>query len=319
MKNTPPICASILLMLLIISGCNKKNNPKPQPQPQPVVKPIAKAPADTTITLPNNSVTLTGSGTTGSGTIVGYLWSQISGPAEASITNEASTTATMKSLIAGKYLFQFAVIDDKGLTGLDSVYVTVKQSSIITLSLSPSNNPTEFPSVGLWGSQDWSDGTSVEEPLSAWTKDGTATTVRALIKFDLSSIPSNATILSADLRLYSDTIPLNGDLQHANAGADNSVVVQQVAATWDHGTLNWFSQPAGLTANQVVIPNTTLPFLNVDVDVKNMVGSMVSTNANYGFKLSLVNEVEYTSRIFCSSYYPDASRHPKLTITYQVN
>lgn len=313
MKHKLLIYIPALLILFIINGCDKQGNPLPA-----VSKPIAKAQADTTITLPNSSITLTGSGTDASGTIVGYLWSQISGPAEASITNEASAKATIKGLVAGKYLFQFSVTDNKGLTGLDSVSVTVNPPLIISLSLSPSNNPTEFPSVAYWDPQDWSNGASVEIPLSAWTKNGAATLIRGLIKFDLSSIPSNATILSADLRLYSDTIPLNGDLVNANSGADNSVVVQQVATSWDHASVTWFNQPAGLTANQVIIPSTNLPFLNVDVDVKTLVGSMVSSNANYGFKLGLVNEVEYTSRIFCSSYYPVASRHPSLTITYEV-
>ena len=149
------------------------------------------------------------------------------------------------------------------------------------------------------------------------TIQGVPVVVRNLLKFDLSSIPTTATILKADLYLYSDTIPLNGDLIHANYGADNSVLVQQVASSWDATTVTWFNQPGGLTANQVIIPSTTQSFLNVDVDVKAIVAAMVSTNTNYRFKLSIQNEVEYTSRIFCSSYYSDASRHPKIVITYQ--
>jgi hypothetical protein len=140
-----------------------------------------------------------------------------------------------------------------------------------------------------------------------------------LIKFDLSSIPANATILSADLYMYSDTIPKNGDLVNANSGVDNSFVVQQVASSWDPTTVTWFNQPTGSTTNQVVVPHTPLSFLNVDINVKDMISSMVSTNTNYGFKLSLVNEVLYTSRIFCSSYYSDATRHPRLVVKYSKN
>jgi PBP1b-binding outer membrane lipoprotein LpoB len=313
MKNKYALLLLMLLSLLIINGCSKKSDPLP------VIKPVAKAPADTTITLPTNSLTLKGSGSDASGTIVGYLWSQVSGPGEATIVNEGSATATMKGLIAGKYLFQFSVTDNKGLTGLDTVFVTVKPAVIITLSLSPANNVYETPLTLFDNSQDESDHTSIEEPLAAWTIGGSPVVSRNLLQFDLSSIPSNATILTADLYLYSDTIPKNGDLIHANYGADNSVMIQQVATAWNPATTAWFNQPSGLTANQIVIPSTTLPFLNLDVNVKAMVGSMVSGNANYGFKLSLVNEVEFTSRIFCSSYYSDASRHPKLLITYEKN
>jgi hypothetical protein len=204
------------------------------------------------------------------------------------------------------------------LTGIDTVSVTVKPAQNVTLTLSPSNNPGEFDLI-VWNGSDYSNATSIEEPLAAWTKNSDPLTSRNLLKFDLSSIPSNATILKADLYLYSDTIPQNGDLVHANSGIDNSVLIQQVASSWDPSTLNWFNQPAGLTANQVIVPSTTQTFLNIDVNVQAIVASMVSTSANYGFKLSLQNEVEYTSRIFCSSYYSDASRHPKLVVQYIKN
>jgi len=255
----------LLFPLIIISACQKKNNPTPSP-----VKPVAKAPGDTTITLPVSSITFTGHGTDATGTIVGYLWSQVSGPAEAIIVNDGSATASFTSLVAGTYVFQFSVTDNKGLTGVATFSVTVMPAQIVTLTLQPANNPGESE-VAVWNGNDWTNHTSVEEPLSAWTKDADPTIIRGLIKFDLSSIPSNATIVEADLQLYSDTIPLNGDLVHANYGTDNSVLIQQVASSWDASSVTWFNQPAGLTANQVIIPTTTLSFLNVDVDVKGLI------------------------------------------------
>lgn len=300
------------MFFLAFEGC-QKSTVAPS-----AVKPTAKAPKDTTVTLPLSSLNLTGSGTDASGTIVGYLWSQVSGPGEASLVNEGSATASIQGLVAGTYVFQFMVTDSNGLTGTAEFSVTVNPAPVVTLSLSPSNNPYEF-CLGLLGSSDYSNATSIEEPLAAWTIGGTPVTLRDLIKFDLSTIPSNATILTADLYLYSDTIPKNGDLVNANSGADNSVLVQQVATAWDPTTLNWFNQPAGLTANEVIIPSTTQSFLNVDVNVKGLIAPMVSTGANYGFKLMLNSEVEFTSRIFCSSYYSVASRHPRLVITYIKN
>ena len=314
-----PIAA--LFILLSINSCQKQADNDPTPIIPKSTKdsvPVAKAPADTTIMLPVTSITLSGSGTDATGHIVGYLWTEVSGPSEASILNESSATATFKGFVAGTYRFQFEVIDNNGLTGLANFSVIVKQPQAVTLTLQPANNPGES-NVGIWNGADWSNHTSVEEPISAWTKDSFPTVIRNLLKFDLSSIPANATIVSAHLQLYSDTIPLNGDLVHANAGADNSVSIQQVATSWDGASVTWFNQPAGLTANQVTIPSTTQPFLNVNVDVKALIASMVSSGANYGFKLQLVNEVAYTSRIFCSSYYSDATRHPKLVVQYTNN
>lgn len=182
--------------------------------------------------------------------------------------------------------------------------------------LAPVNNPYET-NVGVYNSLDFSNHTSPEEPLAAWTIGGIPVTIRNLLKFDISKIPAGDSILSARLILYADTIPLNGDLVHANFGIDNSVLIQQVAEPWSTSALTWFNQPGAFSANQVNIPSTTNPFGNLDVDVKAMVSSMVASGKNYGFKLSLKNEVIYTSRIFCSSYYPDTSRRPRLMITYK--
>ena len=309
--------AASLLSLMMISACQKTAVTPPASKTTKTDKFLAVIQqADTTITLPQDSIVLSGKAEKATGPIAGYLWSQISGPNEAKIINESSAAAKATGLISGRYSFQFMVILQSGLTAIDSVSITVKPSDQQTLTLSPSNNPFET-NVGILGGADASNHTSIEEPLSAWTIQGVPITVRNLLKFDLSSIPANATILSADLIMYSDTIPQNGDLVHANYGNDNSFTVQQVAAAWDPATVGWFNQPAGLTANQVLVPNTPQPYLNADINVKDMVSSMITNNANYGFKLSLKNEVQYTSRIFCSSYYADASRHPKLIIKYQ--
>jgi hypothetical protein len=40
-------------------------------------------------------------------------------------------------------------------------------------------------------------------------------------------------------------------------------------------------------------------------------------SGNNGFMIMLQNEVIYNIRDFCSSTYPDASKHPKLVVTYQ--
>lgn len=182
--------------------------------------------------------------------------------------------------------------------------------------LAPINNPNET-NIGIYNGAEASNHVSPEEPLCAWTIGGLPITVRNLLKFDISKIPSADSIVSARLILYADTIPLNGDLIHANYGADNSIVVQQVAEPWTTASVTWFNQPGAFSANQVTVPSTPNPFGNLDLDVKGMVSSMVRSGNNYGFKLSLRNEVIYTSRIFCSSYYPDTSRRPKLMITYK--
>jgi hypothetical protein len=137
------------------------------------------------------------------------------------------------------------------------------------------------------------------------------------LQFDLSNIPANASITSAKLTLFSDHTPLNGNQIDANYGTDNSLLIQQITTPWSTSTVKWNNQPGTTTSNEILIPSTTQPYLDlVDVDVTDMVSSMVKNNANYGFFIRLQNEVIYTSRIFCSSKYTDATKHPKLVVEY---
>ena len=140
---------------------------------------------------------------------------------------------------------------------------------------------------------------------------------RGLVKFDLSTIPANATILSAKLTLYSNPTPNNGDLIHANSGPDNTTLIQRVISTWTASTVKWTNQPSTTSANQIVVAHTSQPFLDlVDLDVKAMVQSMIASNSNNGFMIKLQTEAIYNSRIFASSFYGDATKHPKLVIEY---
>jgi hypothetical protein len=61
----------------------------------------------------------------------------------------------------------------------------------------------------------------------------------------------------------------------------------------------------------------TAGLTGVDIDVKNMVSTMVNTSSNHGFVLQLQNEVAYNIRNFSSSRYSNPAKHPRLVVTYQ--
>ena len=89
-------------------------------------EPTADAGADQTILLPQTSTTLTGTGYDADGTIVGYLWTQISGPNVATLTNADTATVTVSDMYyEGEYIFELTVTDNDGLTGSDQVSVTL--------------------------------------------------------------------------------------------------------------------------------------------------------------------------------------------------
>jgi alpha-tubulin suppressor-like RCC1 family protein len=88
--------------------------------------PVVNAGANQTITLPVNSVTLTGNATDASGTIKGYQWTQVSGPSTAGFGTATQSQTTATGLLAGVYVFKLTVTNNSGLTGTATVQVTVK-------------------------------------------------------------------------------------------------------------------------------------------------------------------------------------------------
>ena len=276
--------------------------------------PVANAGLDQTIQPPASFFDLSGAGTTASGTITGYLWSLISGPNIRVIDNVTSATTSVSGFVAGTYSFQLLVTNSFGLSAKDTVVINIV--GLQTLTLQPTNNPNEVH-FALWGSTTETDPNAPDMAVQAWTKNAISYYTRSMFKFDLTSIPANATIVSAKLTLYSSPTPLNGDLVHANSGTDNSFFISRITGNWSAATVNWNNQPGTSNTDRISIPHTTQSFLDlVDIDVKNIVATMVSTN-NYGFMMQLQNEVIYNTRIFCSSKYSDATKHPKLVITYQ--
>jgi hypothetical protein len=99
--------------------------------------PVANAGYNLTITAPVNSVTLNGSSSFDpDGTIQGYLWSEVSGPSIATISNTGNVSPTASGLVVGVYVFQLQVTDNDGATNTDQVTVNVL-AQINKLNLPP--------------------------------------------------------------------------------------------------------------------------------------------------------------------------------------
>jgi dienelactone hydrolase len=91
--------------------------------------PVANAGGDITKVLPENSAIVSGSGSDQEGSIASYVWSQVSGPNAAALTNKTTAKLTASSLVAGAYTFRLKVTDSKGAYDTDDVKVTVTTSS----------------------------------------------------------------------------------------------------------------------------------------------------------------------------------------------
>lgn len=300
-----------IFFLFAVVGCKKQSTPPSNNVP------VANAGLDQTITLPTNSVTLTGAGADADGQVVAYLWSQIAGPSATVIVNPGSTNTLVNGFVQGIYFFQLMVTDNKGATGVDTAKVTVNQAPETTLTLQPANNPNDYKLELLNGVNNSHNG-APDIVLAAWTNGGNPASVRSLLKFDLSAIPQSATIISANLYLYSYPPPLlNGNGTEANFGTNNSYTVERAVTDWSPASITWFNQPAGASQGQLIVPHTASSFLDINLDVTTIVGAMVNNNTNFGFLMKLLNETIYTSRIFASSNYSDASKRPKLVVVYR--
>lgn len=87
---------------------------------------VADAGVDQTITLPTNSIILSGVGTPVPGTsIASYAWTRISGPNTPTITSPAAAITNVNGLIQGTYVFRLTVTSTASTTATDDIQITV--------------------------------------------------------------------------------------------------------------------------------------------------------------------------------------------------
>jgi hypothetical protein len=156
--------------------------------PPPSVPPTVSAGSAQTIQLPVSTVTLGGTATgNGGATISSTAWTEISGPATATIANAAGLSTGVSGLTtAGTYVFQLKATDNNGLSGTATVTVSVQAA------IPPPNVP---PTVGAGSAQ------TIQLPVSSVTLSGTATgnggaTITGTAWTELSG-PVTATIVNA--------------------------------------------------------------------------------------------------------------------------
>jgi hypothetical protein len=95
----------------------------------PAGTPVANAGADRTLTLPSSSLALSGSGSDSGGSITGYKWDMVAGPAPVAWSDSRAASPTISDLVHGTYRFRLTVTDNTGLTGYDDMTVTVSPAA----------------------------------------------------------------------------------------------------------------------------------------------------------------------------------------------
>jgi len=151
---------------------------------------------------------------------------------------------------------------------------------------------------------------------------------RSLLQFDeLSTIPANAVIINAELKLYgvsNGTTTSQGNSCYLGSPYDcpNKIFIQRITSPWDEQTVTWNTQPTATTVNQITIPQSTSQwnwnFTDNSNNLVAMVQDMVTHPAtNFGFMLKLETEAYYRSMFFASSDHSNPALWPELTVTYE--
>jgi hypothetical protein len=148
---------------------------------------------------------------------------------------------------------------------------------------------------------------------------GGVNTNRALIAFNLSSIPVGSTVLSAKLNLYAFTDFTIAPFQDGHYG-NNQSKLSRIATSWNENSVTWNTQPTVSALNETILNQSTAPnqdYLNINVTA--LVQDMVDNpNSSFGFRLELVNEVATANLSFCSSEFSNTAKQPSLLLEYRL-
>lgn len=182
--------------------------------------PTVSAGSAQAITLPTNSVTLTGVASTPNGSITSYAWSKISG-GSASIVSPNTISTTVNGLTQGVYTFRLTVMDSANISVFADVAVTVNPAPA---SLLPVVNAGSAQSIIL--------------PVNSVTLSGSATASlgRTIASYNwvqtsgpLTSVIANPTSLTTvvnNLNVAGDYVFTLTAVDNTSASATGSVSIK---------------------------------------------------------------------------------------------
>jgi hypothetical protein len=256
-------------------------------------------------------------------------WSKTSGPGTVTFgnLNAVDTTATFSA--AGTYVLRLTANDGQ-LTTFDEITFTVSPASQ-TPDPTPTAEPTQiafqdglFPYVSYAGTTD----TKIASG-KATTNYGTATTfdvdgdpdIAALLRWDVSAIPTGSIIVSAAIDLYvTNSTKQNYEVYALQRAWD------ELSATWQRFVSNSSWSGAGATGSadhgsavlgQLGPGGTGIQRITLNAAGIAAVQAWINDpNSNFG--IILQDYAASDGMDFYSSEYSTAARRPKLVINYET-
>lgn len=217
--------------------------------------------------------------------------SQLPGVYSCTVTDNSGNKVKKNIIIgAGNTSLTFTLNTD-ALSGKDAV---IQKGDDGTLVYSTSSNNVLFKS----------------ERISA---NGTWVNSRSLMEFDLSFLPSGASVSSASLCLFG-----NG---HNTTNRSNESYLYPNTAAWNPVTVHWNNQPEHNSASGHTLAATSTTNQNTFVDVTTQVQKWVQNpEGNFGWKLLLADGFTQsaTAMAYGSADAKSAGLKPYLIITVSV-
>lgn len=175
-----------------------------------------------------------------------------------------------------------------------------------TLTLQPGAEGKDSYVFGMYPDQNFSNSTELRV-----ADCGPPPCARSLLQFNLSTIPSDVTIISATLELYYYS-------WFSISDTSSTLPVSRINSSWDENTVTWNNQPA--------ISDTPIGLMAVAsgqygwklVDIKNQIVNWLDgSQANYGLMVGYQIPPAQNGKDFYSSNYTESIYRPKVTITYE--
>jgi PKD repeat protein len=191
--------------------------------------------------------------------------------------------------------------------------ITYLESPTVTIEIQPGE---EGKDAQLWSiTPDLNIGNSPKFVCSGWTHGGEPGINRAIVDFDLSSIPAEAQIVDAKLNFYFVCL----EPTFFGHTGENDAYLQLITDPWEEDSVTWNNQPAITEDFQLYLPPSVDPYQDyTDLDVTALVQKLHQEPESYhGIMLRLLNENPYRCLLFVSSDYTDTIEfRPKLVVTY---
>ncbi len=155
--------------------------------------------------------------------------------------------------------------------------------------------------------------------IAAWTWGGEPGVAHALIDFDWSVLPPNATVSNSMMKMYA----FNGDNGsqefHSELSGSNESWLERITTPWGEETVTYNTRPQSTATNRVSVYSSDSINHDFEINVTPLVNDILQNpSEGYGFYWKLQNENYYRKLGFCSSDNSDISKHPEISITFEA-